>query len=86
MPKSAVIKARVEPALKKEVEQIFEKVGLSTNEAIGLFYHHVKLYRGIPFNVRVPNRTTLKTFKDTDAGKNLVRCNDADDLFRKLGI
>ncbi len=86
MAKAEVIKAQVEPALKKEVEQIFEKLGLSANEAIILFYHHVKLYRGIPFNVRIPNRTTVKTFKDTDAGKNLVRCKDADDMFAKLGI
>ncbi|NUO80181.1 type II toxin-antitoxin system RelB/DinJ family antitoxin [candidate division KSB1 bacterium] len=86
MVKSKVIKARIEPALKKEVEEIFEELGLSADEAIILFYHHVKLYRGIPFNLRIPNRTTLKTFKDTDAGKNLVRCKDANDMFRKLGI
>ena len=86
MVKTEVIKARVRPDLKKEVEQIFERLGLSADEAISLFYHHVKLYRGLPFNVRVPNRATIKTFKDTDAGKNLIRCKDADDMFRRLGI
>lgn len=86
MTKPEIIKARVEPALKKEVAQIFEKFGLSPNDAIILFYHQVKLYRGIPFSLRVPNRTTLKTFKDANAGKNLVRCKDVDDMFRKLGI
>jgi hypothetical protein len=32
------------------------------------------------------NRVTLKTFKDTDANKNLVRCKNAKDMFEKLGI
>jgi hypothetical protein len=34
----------------------------------------------------VPNARTRKTLRDADAGKNLTRYVDADDLFRKLGI
>jgi len=86
MAKSAMIRARVEPDLKKEVEDIFSKLGLSTTEAISLFYHQVKLLRGIPFDIRIPNETTIKTFKETDARKNLVECEDAGDMFKKLGI
>lgn len=32
------------------------------------------------------NVVTLKTFKDTDANKNLIRCKNAKDMFNKLGI
>ena len=35
-------------------------------------------------NVVIPNKTTEKVFKDTDAKKNLIRCEDADDMFDKL--
>jgi len=86
MPKTNMIKAKIEPQLKKEVENIFERLGLSTTDAINLFYHQVKLWKGLPFDVRIPNRTTIKTFKDTDAGKNLVRSDSADNMFNKLGI
>ena len=86
MTKSEMIRARIEPALKKDVESIFKKLGLSTTEAISLFYHQVKLWKGLPFEVRIPNETTLKTFRDTDNGKNLVDCEDAEDMFRKLGV
>lgn len=41
---------------------------------------------GKQIGVRVPNRTTIETFKDTDAGNNLTHCKDAGDMFRKLGI
>jgi len=86
MVKTATIRARVEPTLKEDVEKLFKKMGLSTTEAINLFYRQVKLRNGLPFNVVIPNKTTEKVFKDTDANRNLIRCEDADDMFDKLGI
>ncbi len=41
---------------------------------------------GLPFDVVVPNRTTENVLKDTDAGKNLVRFDDVDEMFEQLGI
>jgi len=86
MAKTATIRARIEPELKKDVENLFKKLGLSTTEAISLFYRQVKLRKGLPFNVVVPNKTTERVFKDTDANKNLIRCETVDDMFEKLGI
>jgi hypothetical protein len=34
----------------------------------------------------IPNELTVETFKKTDAGKQVVKCKDAEDLFNKLGI
>jgi hypothetical protein len=34
----------------------------------------------------IPNARTRKALRDADAGKNLTRYVDADDMFRKLGI
>ena len=34
----------------------------------------------------LPNALTLKTFKKTDSGKDIVRCKNANDMFKKLGI
>ena len=86
MPKTEMIRARIEPNLKQDVENIFKELGLTTTEAISLFYHQVMLWKGLPFEVRLPNLTTIQTFKDTDAGKNLVHCEDAEEMFNKLGI
>ena len=84
--KTSTVRARINPSLKKDAESLFEKLGLSTTEAITIFYKQVKLRNGLPFNVVVPNKVTRKVLKDTDAGKNLVRCEDAEDMFNKLGI
>lgn len=86
MSKTAMIRARTEPALKREVEAIFKELGLSTTEAINLFYSQTKMRKGLPFEVAIPNEVTLKTCRDTDRGRNLIECKDAEDMFRKLGI
>ena len=86
MAKTATIRARIEPELKKDVENLFKKLGISTTEAISIFYRQVKLRKGLPFNVVIPNKTTESVFKDTDANKNLIRCETVDDMFERLGI
>ena len=86
MIKSAMIRARISPELKTEVERVFAELGLTTTEAITLFYQQVRLNQGLPFPVRIPNEVTLRTFEDTDAGRNLVECEGAEDMFARLGI
>lgn len=86
MNKSSTIRARIKPDLKDKAEHIFQKLGLTTTQAITLFYKQVELRNGLPFDVAIPNETTYKTFDSTDAGRNLIVCESADDMFRKLDI
>jgi DNA-damage-inducible protein J len=71
MSKSAIVQARVEPALKEEVERVLREIGLSTTEAITLFFNRIRLEQGIPFELKIPDAVTRKVFRDTDVGKNL---------------
>ena len=84
MAKTATIRARVEPNLNEDVENIFRKMGLTTTEAINLFYRQVKLRNGLPFNIVIPSKTSERTFRNKDAKRNLIRCADAKDMFDKL--
>ena len=86
MAKTAMIRARTEKSLKKNAERIFRALGLSFSEAINLFLRQVKLQKGIPFDVKMPNRTTLKAMKDVHTKKNLLAASDLEDLFKKLEI
>ena len=86
MNKTSTVRARIEPDLKNKAEQVFRYLGLTTTQAITLFYRQVDLRKGLPFDVVIPNETTRRTFSDTDAGRNLVLCEDAEDIFSKLGI
>ncbi len=86
MNKSAVIRARIEPDLKARAESVFRCLGVSTTQAIAIFYKQVILRKGLPFDVAIPDATTRRTFKATDAGRDVILCRDAEDMFRKLGI
>lgn len=44
-----MIRVRITPDLKAKVEAILKKLGLSTTEAITLFYSQVKLHKRIAF-------------------------------------
>jgi DNA-damage-inducible protein J len=86
MAKTAMIRARTEPGLKKEVEQILHELGLSCTEAINIFFQQVRLRGGIPFEVKVPNSFTLKAIQDVRQKHKLIKTKDAKELFQKLGI
>ena len=86
MGKTSTIRARIEPDLKDKAEQIFRRLGLTTTQAITLFYKQVELRKGLPFDVAIPSKITRQTFDDTDAERNLIVCENADDMFKKLGI
>ena len=86
MSKTAIIRARVEPELKEQAETVFKRLGVSTTQAIAMFYKQVILRKGLPFDVAIPNATTRRTLDATDAGREVVLCRDAEDMFKKLGI
>lgn len=86
MSKTAMVRARVEPDLKDHAEGVFHRLGLNATQAITMFYRQVELRDGLPFDVVVPTATTKRTFEASEADRELVLCEDADDMFRKLGI
>lgn len=84
--KTETVRARITPALKHDVEIVLDELGLTFSEAIELFLRQIKLNRGIPFDIKIPNSVTLETFSDTDKGKNLNKYKTPDDMFNKLGM
>ncbi len=83
MAKTAMINARIEPNLKREVEGIFERLGLNTTQAVSLFFRHVKNYRGLPFEVKLPNATTRRAIEAARKGK-VRRFHSAAELAKEL--
>lgn len=69
--KTTMIHARVEPDLKHEAEAILKQLGLNTTQAVTLFFQQVRLRKGLPFEVKLPNDETQTALKDVLAGKNL---------------
>jgi DNA-damage-inducible protein J len=84
MAKTGMIRARTEPGLKSNVERILRKLGMTSTEAINLFYRQIQLRKGLPFDVKIPNKTTLETFKKTDADIELNTYETLEEFVEKM--
>ena len=80
MAKTEMIRARVEPELKREAEELFLGLGLSATEAITLFYRQVTLHRGLPFSVRMPNVETIESRRQARDGDGLSEYTSLEEL------
>ena len=86
MSKSGYIRARVETELKEDVESLLATIGLSPSQAITLFYTQIKLNRGLPFAVKLPNETTIKALEEGEATAGLPRYKSSKEMFKGLGL
>ena len=83
MHKIATINTRIEPELKHQAEIILNKVGLTSAEAIRLFYKQICLRKGLPFEIKIPNAKTLKAMREADEGKTF-KAHSVKELFKDL--
>lgn len=84
MAKTATIRARVEPELKSQAEELFSQLGLSVTQAITLFYRQVTLQKGLPFAVRIPNAETLQALRQARDGEGLSEYSSLEELKAKF--
>lgn len=68
MSKTATITTRVEPELKRNAEDILDRLGVNTTDAITMFLNQVVLQQGMPFEVRIPNAKTRAAIRELEAG------------------
>ncbi|MEE8393451.1 MAG: type II toxin-antitoxin system RelB/DinJ family antitoxin [Rhodospirillales bacterium] len=80
MAKSEMIRARMEPSIKRSAEAVFKALGMTASEAITLFYKQVALHRGLPFAVRIPNQATEEAMNQALAEEDLNEYPDVGAL------
>ncbi len=73
--KTETIRARVTPGLKRDAEVILHKLGISTTEAITIFFRQIVMNKGIPFDVKIPNEETQIALEEIRAGKGFIKTN-----------
>jgi DNA-damage-inducible protein J len=84
MAKTATITVRLDPKVKTDAQIVFDKLGLTTTQAVSLFLNQVSLNNGLPFDLHIPNTETGKAIEDALVRRNMHRVNNADDLFAEL--
>ncbi len=86
MRKNNFVKARVNGELKQNVEGILSSLGLTMSEAINVYLSQIELYKGLPFEIKMPNKETTETFEKTDQGIDVIKPKNLDALFKDLDI
>jgi DNA-damage-inducible protein J len=64
MTKTAIVQARMEPKLKKDADRILAALGINATTAITLFYTQLVRHKGIPLELKVPNKETLEAMRE----------------------
>jgi Antitoxin ParD len=64
----------------KRLKALAAVLGTSMREIVADWIH------GNLYSKNIPNVTTLKAIENIEKGKDLIEAENAEDLFRKLGI
>lgn len=89
---SAQINVKIEKDLKQDVDNILHQLGLSTTDAVRIFFKKIKLTNGLPFDMVLDQRHELKSSvkkqilteeKNID---KLPHFKTTEDMFEHLGI
>jgi len=86
--KTTEVRSRIESKLKEDAQAVLADCGLEMSGAIRLFLRQVVVQRGLPFDVKVPNETTVAAMEEARA-MSAARFHSAqeiiDDLESKAG-
>lgn len=85
MIKKARVEARIEANLKEDVSEILKKLDLSESDAIRMYYRQIAINKGIPFEIKIPNKETLKALNEIKKAK-LREYANFDDYLNAIGI
>ncbi|MEW6616336.1 MAG: type II toxin-antitoxin system RelB/DinJ family antitoxin [Thermodesulfobacteriota bacterium] len=86
MAKNTNINVRTTEDIKRGAEVVLNGLGLNISSAVNLFLKQVINYRGIPFDLRLPNKETLYAMDDIENNRNLESADTVEEMLEKIGI
>ena len=85
MPTTTMVHVRVDEKIKAKATKALAAMGISVSDAVRILLVRVAAEQALPFEVKVPNKTTIKAMQDADQGQG-ARFPSAPKLFKNLGI
>jgi len=74
---------KVDPVAWESAKQIFKEYGITASDAINMFLNQVRLYKGLPFEVKIPSDRLQKAINEANNDK-LERFDNLDDFIKDL--
>jgi DNA-damage-inducible protein J len=82
---TTMVHVRVDQKVKQRAAKTLAGMGISVSDAVRMLLIRVAAEEALPFEVKLPNTTTVKAMRAADRGKG-KRLNSAGALFKDLGI
>jgi DNA-damage-inducible protein J len=82
---TTMVHVRVDEKVKERAARTLAAMGMSVSDAVRLLLVRVAAEKALPFEVRVPNATTVKAMRAADKRKG-KKFSSPDALFKDLGI
>lgn len=82
---TTMVHIRVDQKTKERATKTLAAMGISVSDAVRMLLVRVVAEKALPFDVKVPNATTVKAMRAAGQGKG-KRQKSADALFKNLGI
>jgi DNA-damage-inducible protein J len=82
---ATMVHVRVDEKTKQRAAKTLAEMGISVSDAVRMLLVRVAAEKALPFDVKVPNATTVKAMRAADKGKG-KRLKSAGELFKDLGI
>lgn len=86
MAQSAFVRARIDQALRDEAAAVLAQMGLTVSDVVRIALTKIAKEKALPFDMRVPNVLTAQTLAASARGEDVHQAENAEDLFRQLGI
>ena len=83
---TSMLHVRIDDETKLQAQQALKSMGMSVSDAVRIFMTRVVPEQAIPFDVRVPNTTTVAAMNEADAliQAKKARFETVEDLFNDL--
>ncbi len=85
MTSTTMVHVRVDEKVKEEASVTLAQMGITVSDAVRMMLVRIAAEKALPFDVRVPNATTVKAMKSADK-KRGKRFRSARQLFEDLGV
>lgn len=82
---TTMVHVRVDQKIKQRAARTLAAMGISVSDAVRMLLVRVAAENALPFEVRLPNATTVKAMRAADRGKG-KRLDSAAALFEDLEI
>jgi len=56
-----MVRAMIDPKKKERVSRILSRLGINHSEAINIYYSLIEEYKGLPFNIKLPEKDSTKS-------------------------